>query len=1087
VLAHDRALDRPVVLRFLARDTPASRALLEGARALARVSHPSLSPVYRIREAGERPCVVQGFERGERLDELIGKHAGELPRALVLDVGRALAGALVALHAAGIAHGEVRADRIVVSTARVPRLFGLHGARVGATAAERARDVTDLVALLRRMAEPSLRDSLAEARGAEDLLRTLDALSRPPGADASPSTLTANPYPGLRPFEAAHAASFFGRQGEVEEALARLRVEPWLLVTGPSGAGKSSLVRAGIVPAVAAGALGERERWDVVTLVPGARPSTALAAALARPRSDAGLLLFVDQLEESISLADPLERDAFLGALVSFGTLTPGVRAIATLRGDFLDRLSAHGVTGRDLLRAAFVLAPMSSEGVRQAIVGPARARGFEMETPAMVETLAREAGAEGDGLPLLAFLVAELWNERDEARRVLPAAALARLGGAAAALARHSDTALASLDEGERAHARRMLLSLVTASRMRTRCSREALVGAGGASAGAALEALVRGRLVVAGETYTIAHEALASAWPRLRGWIEEASDAKVAAVRLAAAAGEWARLGRPSESLWTARQLRDLEVPGALDGADDAARELVAASRTAARRARTRRLAQRVAAPVGALFLVAATIGAIRWNERRQARAFVAARLADAAPLLHEAAELDAQVASARAEAFARYDADDTPGGEARWRDALSLARRESDALAAASAPLGLALARDPLDPTARARMADLVYRWILSAERDRQPDVARDLGTRLARLDDDGSRRARLAAGAHLRVTTAPPGARVVLHAVHVDANGYRVEDEGRAIELGIPLGLPPGSYVLAAGAAGRYSTRFPVLLGRAQDAHVEIPLPATRAVPPGFVFVPAGETLLGSADVEDVRTVLDAPPEHTVHVDAFLIGEDEVTLAEYLDYLASLPLAERAARQPKDLTFDENGVPVLALGGATARRGEPLCRPNRSTRRCQDWSRLPVTNVSKDAAEAYAAWLANERVAGARLCSEREWERAARGADGRPYPHGDIVHPSDANMSASYPAEEMGADEVGSFPVDRSPFGVRDLVGNVSELVEGTAGMARGGDWNDGADNARAAGRWLWGGATSDVLGFRVCARADGAAR
>src|SRR5271163_1154366 len=69
-LAHDRTLDRAVVLRFLPRDPAAARTLLEGARALSRVSHPGLSPIYRVREGGARPCVVQSFERGERLDAL---------------------------------------------------------------------------------------------------------------------------------------------------------------------------------------------------------------------------------------------------------------------------------------------------------------------------------------------------------------------------------------------------------------------------------------------------------------------------------------------------------------------------------------------------------------------------------------------------------------------------------------------------------------------------------------------------------------------------------------------------------------------------------------------------------------------------------------------------------------------------------------------------------------------------------------------------------------------------------------------------------------------------------------------------------
>ena len=91
---------------------------------------------------------------------------------------------------------------------------------------------------------------------------------------------------------------------------------------------------------------------------------------------------------------------------------------------------------------------------------------------------------------------------------------------------------------------------------------------------------------------------------------------------------------------------------------------------------------------------------------------------------------------------------------------------------------------------------------------------------------------------------------------------------------------------------------------------------------------------------------------------------------------------------------------------------------------------DWMRLPVSGISADDAVAYAAWLATTgRVRGARLCSEVEWERAARGADDRLYPHGYHLAPADANHFATYGAG-AGPDQVGSYPVSRSPFGIDD---------------------------------------------------------
>src|SRR6202041_2621086 len=141
----------------------------------------------------------------------------------------------------------------------------------------------------------------------------------------------------------------------------------------------------------------------------------------------------------------------------------PGVRVIFTLRGDFLDRLTELGSLGRDLVRAAYIVPPMGGGAMHEAIVSPARLRGIDFETTAMVDSLVDEVKHHDEALPLLSFALGELWGARDPARRVIPEAALRRLGGAVAALARHGDTVLATLREDERAEARRVLLALVT------------------------------------------------------------------------------------------------------------------------------------------------------------------------------------------------------------------------------------------------------------------------------------------------------------------------------------------------------------------------------------------------------------------------------------------------------------------------------------------------------------------------------------------------------------------------------------------------------------------------------------------------
>src|SRR5439155_14762439 len=105
-----------------------------------------------------------------------------------------------------------------------------------------------------------------------------------------------------------------------------------------------------------------------------------------------------------------------------------------------------------------------------------------------------------------------------------------------------------------------------------------------------------------------------------------------------------------------------------------------------------------------------------------------------------------------------------------------------------------------------------------------------------------------------------------------------------------------------------------------------------------------------------------------------------------------------------------------------------------------------------------ARAYAAWLSRSgRLVGARLCSEHEWERAARGADDRIFPHGDRLLPDDANYDETYGRHPLGfgPDEVGSHPESESPYGVLDLVGNVLEWTRSVRRpgepILRGGSW------------------------------------
>jgi formylglycine-generating enzyme required for sulfatase activity len=177
-------------------------------------------------------------------------------------------------------------------------------------------------------------------------------------------------------------------------------------------------------------------------------------------------------------------------------------------------------------------------------------------------------------------------------------------------------------------------------------------------------------------------------------------------------------------------------------------------------------------------------------------------------------------------------------------------------------------------------------------------------------------------------------------------------------------------------------------------------------------------------------------------------------------------------------------------TLQAGAQTHRVhfGESLAYPGRSAHATQNWLRLPVAGISFHDAKAYTAWLARTgRVPRARLCTEREWERAARGADDREFPSGDALAPEDANFDLTYgkTAAGFGPDEVGLHPGSRSPFGVDDLAGNVWEWAESSLGdseaVARGGSYYTNAYACHATNREVPEPSFRAMLvGMRVCA-------
>ena len=118
---------------------------------------------------------------------------------------------------------------------------------------------------------------------------------------AAPSVPAVCPYVGLEPYDAEHAAYFSGRERLLGELVARLAGASLLMIVGPSGSGKSSALRAGLLPALASGALPGSEGWRQTLLRPGERPAALLERTLWKAAGAKRLVVAVDQFEEAFT------------------------------------------------------------------------------------------------------------------------------------------------------------------------------------------------------------------------------------------------------------------------------------------------------------------------------------------------------------------------------------------------------------------------------------------------------------------------------------------------------------------------------------------------------------------------------------------------------------------------------------------------------------------------------------------------------------------------------------------------------------------------------------------------------------------
>lgn len=404
------------------------------------------------------------------------------------------------------------------------------------------------------------------------------------------------PYRGLHFFREEDAPFFFGRETFSATLIQELEQKPFLAVVGASGSGKSSVVRAGLVPHLRKGADGHV--WDVLAVTPGSRPLRALAAALVpllqpelsgvdrlveirklsqhfeaktlplpdvvlgcleKQRGTDRLLLFVDQWEELYTACrDEEARRWFIDELLTAATDAP-VRVVLTLRGDFYGRALTHrGLVDR-LQDGVVILGPMTREELRSTLEAPANAEGVGLEfEPGLVDRILDEVGDEPGNLPLLEYMLRELWEKRRG--NVLHFEAYEAMKGVRGAIAARADKIFQTeLTEAQKDAARRVMMQLVRSSEGAPDTRRRAVLPAEDENALAVIHKLATARLLVTGrdeartgaQTVEIAHEALIQNWGLLRRWIDEDREFLRTRERIETAATLWEKERRIHDRL--------------------------------------------------------------------------------------------------------------------------------------------------------------------------------------------------------------------------------------------------------------------------------------------------------------------------------------------------------------------------------------------------------------------------------------------------------------------------------------------------------------------------------------------------------
>lgn len=291
------------------------------------------------------------------------------------------------------------------------------------------------------------------------------------------------PYMGLSAFYEEDSQYFYGRETLTQQLVYSLVNSSFLAVVGASGSGKSSVVQAGLIPQLRLGKqIPSSQEWLIKTMRPSDSPIQTLAQKLGGDNHFVleGLLhqgvegfvywirslpypmtvLVIDQFEELFTLAPSVDREKFLELLQATSYALDRFKLVITLRADFIATCLEVPLLAKVLQESSILVPPkLTLDDYRRVITNPAQQVGLKLE-PELVEVLLRELDNSVGDLPILSFVLEQLWQHRSDGQLTLRAYQQ-QLGGIQGALERSCQAVYESLDAQAKECAKWIFLSL--------------------------------------------------------------------------------------------------------------------------------------------------------------------------------------------------------------------------------------------------------------------------------------------------------------------------------------------------------------------------------------------------------------------------------------------------------------------------------------------------------------------------------------------------------------------------------------------------------------------------------------------------